>query len=212
MLIETETEKNTTFANGIQLPERFVDALSNLNTSIEQARQLIDVSTEARRILIEDAEKICGLTNGIVSYRVMDKVVTFSAGDRVLTFIHLNGSARDTRLVHPRCMQCAKVLVFSHYEGDYQSVLRTSYRIYPDGVMSDGFVSWSLRENSGFMSYLAHTLARYLLANEPVWSDMIDIPDSLKVLPLVEGKVAADKIGDRWPAFECTFEPNPVGP
>lgn len=202
MLIEVHKEKSMA-VNGIQLPEKFVDALKAMSTSIDNDRRLSEVSIEARRALASSAEKICLMSGGLVTFETRDNIVTFAANDRFLTFVQVNGFARDSRLPHPRCMQCARVLIYSHFRDDAQGIMRTSYRIYPDGVMSDGFVSWSLQDSEGLLSYLANTLARLLLANELVWSDLDDVPESFKVLPLVGGMAHLQALGNRRGGVDC---------
>ncbi len=207
-MLSENTHSETSLSANTLTSVRFQEALDTLNEAMHQEQELVKTVEKAIHSMGVAAQQACELSGGIISYETSDEVLCLKACHSVLTLVPAKGFARDSRLPHPRCMLCAQILIFSHHAGEEESALRTSFRIYPDGQCSDGKTSWNLSDGeSAFFPYIADLLANHLLLNELAWSDISEVPEHLKLLPVVEGKADVKGLSHPCIGFECVITP-----
>ncbi|MBY0547264.1 MAG: hypothetical protein K2W95_08210 [Candidatus Obscuribacterales bacterium] len=187
---------------------QFTQAVELLQHSIEEEKRLGFLTEKAIDEIVTASRHAAQLSNGLITCTVDDHVISLSAHNRTITIIRVNGSGRDSRLIHPRCMLCALFLVFIHCQGESNATLHSSFRVYPDGACTDGIVSWKLTDGDiAFEPYVFNLLTEQLLRAELLWSSTSDIPERLKSAPVVDGKLDSKELSKPSIGFESSFTP-----
>jgi hypothetical protein len=147
--------------------------------------------------------------NKLITFEKLDGMVSIVAHDRVLTFTPALGVASDARLHKARGHACNLVLCFLHNVDQEESSLLTSFRVYADGVASDGEHSWKLdNESSGLQMYLTKLVASSLLDCQVYWPDESNLPQFTKTVPVQNNRLDIKPLKKSCIGFECNLEHN----
>ncbi|MBX9685487.1 MAG: hypothetical protein K2X27_02220 [Candidatus Obscuribacterales bacterium] len=184
---------------------RLKEAAKKLKARIETEKLL----SMRLRSCLELTETLCrqimtSLNDEQLTCEIHDGLINVGAYDRMLTFVPANGIANDARLPRPRGLYCCQVLIFGHLEGQEEGRLLSSFRVYPDGSCTDGENCWKIEAHSiEFLSYLSELIASNLLDCDHSWPPVNEMPDSIKIVPLVRNRIESANLKHNCVGFEC---------
>ncbi len=151
--------------------EEILAAVDRLNERVELERvlsmRMYTCMASIEKILTE----IAACPGADLFHCVRDgSEITMSAKDRVVTFAAAAGAASDARLSRPRGINCAQVLIFGHLSGQDEGILLKTFRVYPDGLCSDGEDTWKVEADSAkFVQLLTHIIIHNLIDCDFLW-------------------------------------------
>lgn len=160
---------------------------------------------------IEAVATICNRILASLSHEQLqagmpDGVYSMKANDRTLSFAAAAGMASDARLKHPRGLYCCQILVLGHTEGQEESTLLESFRVYPDGRCSDGERSWKCEaESEEFEGYLVDLICHHLLDSDFFWPAFSEMPESMRKVPIERNRLQTESLDKTCIGFECAL-------
>ena len=139
-----------------------------------------------------------------------DTVLNVSTVGRTLTLAPAHGAAFDTRLVKPRAKLCRQVLVFTHISTQEKSSLLCAFRVYSDGLCTDGENSWNLNDGEQSMAnYMTSLVAKSLFECDLYWPEYDNLPEYLTSIPVIEDQASTEGLSRSCIGFECAV-PKPM--
>lgn len=157
--------------------------------------------------------KICreiadGIGKDLIKFKESDGILLLITRDRILSFAPAGGMASDARLRKPRGLKCRQVLIFGHLEGQAESNLLSTFRVYPDGFCSDGELTWKLDadELSVFANYLLELISSNLLDFEVFWPPTDELPDFIRKITIQENKPQVSQLQNLCIGFDCPIQ------
>jgi hypothetical protein len=132
--------------------------------------------------------------------------IVVKADSRSLTFTASIGAASDARLQRPRGMLCCQVLIFGHIEGQDQGKLVDTFRVYADGICSDGETTWKVEgDYPGFVRYLVNLLKLHILDCDLYWPAFEELPGYVHNVSVKDDDVDTESVRRPCVGFECNF-------
>ncbi|MBZ0188298.1 MAG: hypothetical protein K8F91_18755 [Candidatus Obscuribacterales bacterium] len=117
-------------------------------------------------------------------------VIFIRAGKRRLTITILSGVGSDSDLPNPRHENCGQIFAYSFMSDQDTASLVSRLRIYNNGDISDGEITWSLKDGAeGCYSYLSSLISDCLFALDMTWTRTENLPKFLDQVPIVGGEV-----------------------
>lgn len=170
---------------------------------------LADRVRQCMKHMAEICKTICDMPEAEnLSCTVKSDSIVVKADDRSLTFLAASGFGSDARLQHPRGMSCAQILMFAHIGGQAEGKLVDTFRVYADGVCSDGVETWTIDgDYTGFVKFMALTIKNNLLDCDLFWPSFEDLPGFVRTISIKDDHVDAEAARHNCVGFECAYTP-----
>ncbi|MBY0357283.1 MAG: hypothetical protein K2W82_04710 [Candidatus Obscuribacterales bacterium] len=184
---------------------RLKQAVKHYNDKAELMRLLPMRLQKCMELLFKKIKAIAETVGGeVMSCKLNEETLTVKAYERILTFAPIKGAASDARLQEPRGLYCCQVLIFGHLDGQEESRLLSTFRVYPDGLCSAGDITWKIDDDSlEFTAYVTEIIADHLFGSDLFWPAPDEMPDFIRTIPLQHNKVQAQELKDICVGFEC---------
>jgi len=101
-------------------------------------------------------------------------------------------------------------LVFTHISTQEKSSLLCAFRVYSDGLCTDGENSWNLNDGEQSMAnYMTSLVAKSLFECDLYWPEYDNLPEYLTSIPVIEDQASTEGLSRSCIGFECAV-PKPM--
>ncbi|HEY9756444.1 MAG TPA: hypothetical protein V6C97_14855 [Oculatellaceae cyanobacterium] len=184
-------------------------AVTHFRKTIATEQRLTARAESAMQHALMAAQSLIGAIGDpqLLQTELTDGTLTVSGNGRTLTLAPAQGCAMDTRLSKPRAMLCSQILVYAHLDGQDASTLIGAFRVYEDGLCTDGHLSWHLDDGDLCMlPFMTSLVAESLLEYELFWPALDQFPEQLRLIPIDGGKPAKRELSKPCIGFECAID------
>ena len=194
---------------------KFVEAASIFRVRLKQEEMLAELTMKAMSCLSDAAVSLVATTKDntqadggpLLTAQISDTSVQIEGGGRNILLTPAHGSGLDLRLPRPRSQACGQILVFGHLTGHEETSLLSSFRIYSDGLCTDGESTWNLEEgNNRFLNYLGHLVQTAIFDCELSWPELNNLPPYLQKLTVADLAAHQESLRKPCVGFECALK------
>lgn len=159
-------------------------AMSALGAAAVNFVQLLDPSKE------NDGIPDAGGDKPLLKANLANDVIYIRGDRRRLTLTILSGVGSDKDLLNPRDENCGHIFVYAYIADQDTAALVSRLRIYINGDITDGVLSWSVDDGAeGCYAYLASLIDKCIFHPELTWVNDEKLPPYLVHVPIVNGEV-----------------------
>ncbi|MGE0262418.1 MAG: hypothetical protein AB7V06_06970 [Candidatus Obscuribacterales bacterium] len=128
--------------------------------------------------------------NQLLTTDLANDVIFVRSGKRRLTITILSGVGSDADLPNPRNENCGQIFAYAFMSDQDTATLVSRLRIYNNGDISDGEMSWSLKDGAeGCYPYMSGLITNCLFELEMNWTRTENLPSFLAQVPIVSGEI-----------------------
>ena len=193
--------------------EEFLKATTAFRAKLDLEEALAVQVSRALAVIGNAAVKLVALCREstsekgpVITAKISESLVQVAGGGRNVFLAAARGVASDNRLPEPRSQTCGLILVYGHLTGENESGLVATLRVYENGDLSDGEVSWNIEDGvEGFLSYLAHIVSAIIFHSKVYWPAVDNMPAFLQKVPVLEEELHEDSLRKPCVGFECNL-------
>jgi len=198
--------------------EEFLTAAKAFRDKLDLEESLAVQVSRALAVLGNAAVKLVALCREtssekgpVVTAKISESLVQVAGGGRNVLLAAARGVASDHRLPEPRSQACGLILVYSHLSGESESGLVATLRVYENGDLSDGEISWNIEGGvESFLAYLAHVVSATIFHSKVYWPGLDTMPAFVQKVPVLDEELHEDSLNKPCVGFECSLRPDPV--